>query len=95
MCVCVCVCVLVTQLYLTLCNPKDAPQQAPLSLGVSRQEYWSGLLFSSPGDLPDSGTVSKSNALHEASLPSEPSEALEVRYTPLFELLLRWPILLL
>ena len=72
-CVCVCVCVLVTQLYLTLCDPKDAPQQAPLSLGVSRQEYWSGLLFSSPGDLPDSGTEPKSNALHEASLPSEPS----------------------
>ena len=29
--------------------------QAPLSLGFSRQEYWSGLPFSSPGDLPDPG----------------------------------------
>ena len=29
--------------------------QAPLSLGFSRQEYWSGLPFSSPGNLPDSG----------------------------------------
>ena len=67
-------CVLVTQLYLTLCDPKDATQQAPLSLGFSRQEYWSGLLVSSPGDLPDPGTEPKSSALHEASLPSEPPE---------------------
>ena len=29
--------------------------QAPLSLGFSRQEYWSGLPFPSPGDLPDPG----------------------------------------
>ena len=29
--------------------------QAPLSMGFSRQEYWSGLSFSSPGDLPDPG----------------------------------------
>ena len=30
--------------------------QAPLSLGFARQEYWSGLPFSAPGDLPDTGT---------------------------------------
>ena len=30
-------------------------QQAPLSMGLSRQEYWSGLLCSPPGDLPNSG----------------------------------------
>ena len=30
-------------------------RQAPLSLGLSRQEYWSGLSFLTPGDLPDSG----------------------------------------
>ena len=30
-------------------------QQAPLSMELSRQEYWSGLPFPSPGDLPDSG----------------------------------------
>ena len=29
--------------------------QAPLFIGLSRQEYWSGLLFPSPGDLPDPG----------------------------------------
>ena len=32
-----------------------APRQAPLSMGFSRQEYWSGLPLSSPGDLPDPG----------------------------------------
>ena len=30
--------------------------QAPLSMELSRQEYWSGLLFPTPGDLPDPGT---------------------------------------
>ena len=30
-------------------------RQAPLSMGFSRQEYWSGLPFPSPGDLPDPG----------------------------------------
>jgi len=33
----------------------DGIRQAPLSMGFSRQEYWSGLLFPSPGDLPDPG----------------------------------------
>ena len=36
------------QLYPTLCNPTDSNPQAPLSLGFSRQEYWSGLPFPSP-----------------------------------------------
>ena len=36
------------QLSLTLCNPIDGSHQAPLSLGFSRQEYWSGLPFPSP-----------------------------------------------
>ena len=34
--------------------------QVPLSMGFSRQEYWSGLSFSPPGDLPNSGTESAS-----------------------------------
>ena len=39
-----------------LCDPMDCGlPQAPLSLGCSRQEYWSGLPFPSPGDLPDPG----------------------------------------
>ena len=36
------------QLCLTLCDPQMATHQVPLSLGFSRQEYWSGLLFPSP-----------------------------------------------
>ena len=45
---------------------------APLSMEISRQEYWSGLPFSSPGDFPDSGTEPGSPALQADSLPSEP-----------------------
>ena len=37
-------------------TPWTVAHQAPLSTGFSRQEYWSGLLFPSPGDLPDPGT---------------------------------------
>ena len=36
-------------------TPWAVAHQAPLSMGFSRQEYWSGLPFLSPGDLPDSG----------------------------------------
>ena len=41
--------------------------QAPLSMGFSRQEYWSGLPFPSPGDLPDSGIELRSPALQADS----------------------------
>ena len=40
---------------LTLHNPMDYSLTAPLSMGFTRQEYWSGLLFLSPGDLPNTG----------------------------------------
>ena len=39
----------------TLVTPLTVTCQAPLSMGFSRQEYWSGLPFPSPGDLPDPG----------------------------------------
>ena len=45
--------------------------QAPLSMGFSKQEYWSGLPFPSPGDLPDPGIKPGSLALHADSLLSE------------------------
>jgi len=45
--------------------------QAPLSIGFSRQEYWSGLPFPSPGDLPDPGIEPRSPALQAESLPTE------------------------
>ena len=44
--------------------------QAPLSMGFSRQEYWSGLPFPSPGDLPDAGIEHRSPTLQADSLPS-------------------------
>ena len=46
--------------------------QAPLSMGFSRQENWSGLPFPSPGYLPDPGTKPESLTLQADSLPSEP-----------------------
>ena len=47
---------LVSKFYLTLfATPWTVAHQAPLSMNFSRQEYWSGLPFPSPGDLPDSG----------------------------------------
>ena len=46
--------------------------QAPLSKRFSRQEYWSGLLFPSPGDLPNPGIKPWSSALQADSLPAEP-----------------------
>ena len=39
----------------TLVTPWTVAHQAPLSMGFSRQEYWSGLPFPSPGHLPDPG----------------------------------------
>ena len=46
--------------------------QAPPSVGFSRQEYWSGLPFPSPGDLPNPGIEPRSPALQVDALPSEP-----------------------
>ena len=46
--------------------------QAPRSVGFSRQKYWSGLLFSSPGDFPDPGIELESPTLQADFLPSEP-----------------------
>ena len=44
-------------------TPWTIDPQAPLSMNFSRQEYWSGLPFSSPGDLPDPGIEPDSPAL--------------------------------
>ena len=44
----------VAQLCLTLCDPWTVALQVPLSMKFSNQEYWSGLPFSPPGDLPNS-----------------------------------------
>ena len=52
--------------------PGSVVCQALLSMGFSRQEYWSGLLFPSPGDLPNPGIEPGSPALQTDALPSEP-----------------------
>ena len=44
-------------------TPWTVAHQAPLSMGFSRQEYWSGLPFPSPGDLPDPGIEHRSPIL--------------------------------
>ena len=49
-----------------------AVHQALLSMGFSRQTYWSGLLFPSPGDLPNPAIEPGSPALQTDSLPPEP-----------------------
>ena len=53
-------------------TPQTIAHQAPLFKGFSRQEYWSGLLFPSPGDLPYPGIKPGSPALQADSLPTEP-----------------------
>ena len=53
-------------------TPWTVACQAPLSMGFSRQESWSGLPFPSPGDLPDPGIEPGSPALQAGSLLSEP-----------------------
>ena len=53
-------------------TPWTVAYQAPLSMGFSRQEYWSGLPFPSPGDLPDPGIEPRSPALEADALNSEP-----------------------
>ena len=61
---------LVAKLCPTLTTPWTVAHQAPLSMGFSRQEYWSGLPFPPPGDLPDPGIKLLSPALQADSLPS-------------------------
>ena len=55
-----------------LVTPWTVAHQAPLSMGFSRQEYWSRVPCPPPGDLPDTGTEPGSPALQADSLPSEP-----------------------
>ena len=52
--------------------PWAVAHQTPLSMGFPRHEYWSGLPFPSPGDLPDPGMEPWSPALQADSLPTEP-----------------------
>ena len=53
-------------------TPWTVAHWAPLSMGFPSQEYWSGLPFPSPGDLPNPGIKPKSPALQAEALTSEP-----------------------
>ena len=66
-----CMKVLVTQSCLTLCHPWTVSLQAPLPMEFSRQEYWNGLPFSSPEDIPDPEIEPRSPTLQVDSLPSK------------------------
>ena len=53
-------------------TPWTVAHQAPLSMGFSRQEYWNGLPFPSPGDLPGPGIELRSPEMQADTLTSEP-----------------------
>ena len=60
---------LVAQLCPLYATPWTVAHQAPLSMGFPRKEYWSGLRFPTPGDLPNLGIEPVSPALQADSLP--------------------------
>ena len=70
-----------------LATPWTAAYQVPLPMGFSRQGYWSGLPFPSPGDLPDPGIEPGSPALEADALTSEPPGK------PTFGIYPVWPLL--
>ena len=75
-CVCVCVHVLSRSVVSDSATVWTIALQAPLSMGLFRQEYWSELPFPPPGDLPNSGIEPMSpvsSALQADCLPAEPS----------------------
>ena len=85
-CVCVCVCVCVCGVHVHICmlsqvqlfvTPWTIVRQAPLSMGFPRQEYWKGLPFPPPGELPNPG-------IKPASLMS-PALARQILYQLLYQ----------
>ena len=64
-------------------TPWTVAYQAPPSTGFSRQKYWSGLPFPSPGNLPDPGIEPRSPTLQADALTSEPERnVLKLRIAP-------------
>ena len=66
-------CVLSCSVVSNSCKPRDYSLPGSSVMGFPRQEYWSGLPFLSPGDVPDPGIECRSSALQADSLPSETS----------------------
>ena len=73
-------CSVVSWLFAT---PWTVAHQASLSMGYSRQEYWSGLPFSSPGDLPDSGFEPRSLTLEAGSTNFRTIGSMDRTYGPI------------
>ena len=69
---CCCCCCLIAKLYRTLLQPQGLACQAPLSMGFPRQEYWRGLPFPFPGNLPNPGIKPVSPALAGRFFTAEP-----------------------
>ena len=69
---CVCMCVSHSVVSDSSATPWTVARQAPLSMGFSRQEYWSVLPFPSPGDLPNPGIEPMSPALAGKFFTTEP-----------------------
>ena len=62
-----------------LATPWTVARQAPPSMESSRQGYWSGLPFPSPGDVPNPGIKPRCPALQVDTLPSEPPGKLQLK----------------
>ena len=77
----------------TLYDPVDCTYQAPPSMGFSRQEFWSGLPFPSPGDLPNPGIEPRSPALWVDSLLSELPFSPRLFFLPFISSLFFWTTL--
>ena len=73
-------CCLVTVSFAT---PWTVARQAPLSTGLPRQEYWSGLPIAAPGDLSDPGIEPTSPALAGRYFATEPPENPKTEYSEL------------
>ena len=73
-------------------TPWTVAYQAPQSVEFSRQEYWSGLPFPSPADLPDSGTEPGSPALQADALPLSQGATKEIPIQSVFSCVLWSPV---
>ena len=69
-------------------TPWTAAHQAPLSMGFSRREHWSGMPCPSPGGLPHSGINPDSPALQADPLPSEPPYI--IKHQHIYNIMLQW-----